>query len=318
MNDYIEKMLHIKVAISDYTDIGTFPLYLKGSYQLYTIKLLGKDFILAQPKEAINLSTLRKQCEQLKKLSGMECVLCFESLNTYTRQKLIEDAIPFIIKEKQIYMPFLGMVLDNQDERHFPEVKEISYLTQKLLLVAIYQKWKKVSLTDAANALCVSKMSITRCFDELEALNIPLVSRTGRSRYFVWEQGSINLWNMLRPILRNPVVKEYPLEKPLCMRDLPLGGMSALSSYTLLNDNNYRTFAMTKELAKSLRIGGLPCVPKGEVPAELIQVIQYDIPFDDGTAVDPITAILSLSDEDKNDPRVEAAIDEVLEGKMND
>ncbi len=318
MNDYIEKMLHIKVAISDYTGIDKLPLYLKGSYRLYTIKLAETDCLLAEPKEAINLSALRKQREQLKKLSRMECVLCFESMNTYTKQKLIEEAIPFIIKEKQIYMPFLGMVLTNQDERILQEVKEISYLTQKLLLVAIYQKWKKILLTDAAKVLCVSKMSVTRCFDELEALKIPLVSKIGRSRYFVWEQSSTALWNMLRPVLRNPVAKEYRLYKPLDMREFPLGGISALSSYTLLNDNGYRTYAITKELAKSLRIGGLPCIPKGEVPAEIIQVMQYDIPFGDGTAVDPLTAILSLSDEDNKDPRIEVAIDEVVEEKVND
>ena len=318
MNDYIEKMLHIKVTISDYTDVDKLPLYLKGSYRLYTIRLAEKECLLAEPKEVVNLSALRKQREQLKKLSRLECVLCFESMNTYTKRKLIEEAIPFIIKEKQIYMPFLGMVLTNQDERILREVKEISYLTQKLLLVAIYQKWEKISLTDAAKALCVSKMSVTRCFDELETLGIPLVSKLGRSRYFVWEQGSTALWNMLRPVLRNPVAREYRLDKPLDIRELLLGGMSALSSYTLLNDNGYPTYAITKELAKSLRIGDLPCVPKGEVPVEIIQVLHYDIPFGDGAAIDPLTAILSLSDEDKKDPRVEAAIDKVVEAKVND
>lgn len=318
MNDYIEKMLHIKVTISDYTNIDKLPLYLKGSYRLYTIKLMEKDCLLAEPKEFINLSALRKQREQLKKLSHMECVLCFDDVNTYTKQKLIEEAIPFIIKEKQIYMPFLGMALTNHDERLLQEIKEISYLSQKLLLVAIYQKWKKISLTEASNVLCVSKMSITRCFDELEALKIPLVSKLGRNRYFVWEQSSAALWNMLRPFLRNPVAKEYRLDKPLDMRELPLGGMSALSSYTLLNDNGYRTYAITKELAKSLRIVDLPCIPNGEVPAETIQILHYDIPFGDGTAVDPLTAILSLSDEDKKDPRIASAIDEVVEENVND
>lgn len=318
MDDYIEKMLHIKVAISDYTGIDKLPLYLKGSYRLYVIKLAEKDCLLAKPKEVTNLSALRKQREQLKNLSHMECVLCFERVNTYTKQKMIEEAIPFIIKEKQIYMPFLGMALTNQDERLLREVKQISFLTQKLLLVAIYQKWRKISLTDAAKALCVSKMSVTRCFDELEALKIPLVSKSERSRYFVWEQGSAALLNILRPVLRNPVVKEYRLDKPLNMRELPLGGISALSSYTLLNDNEYRTYAIAKELVNNLRVSDLPCIPKGEVPAEIIQVLQYDLPFGDGTAVDPITAILSLSDEDKMDPRIEAAIDEVVEEKLND
>ena len=51
---------------------------------------------------------------------------------------------------------------------------------------------------------------------------------------------------------------------------------------------------------------------------EIIQVLHYDIPFGDVAAIDPLTAILSLSDEDKKDPRVEAAIDKVVEAKVND
>ncbi len=318
MNDFIEKMLHIKVSVSEYKDVDKFPLYLKGRYRFCVLGIAEKDYLLAEPKEVINLATLRKQREQLKKLSKMECVLYFDSVKTYTKQKMIEEAIPFIIKEKQIYLPFLGMVLDNEGERHLPEVKEISYLTQKMLLVAIYQKWKKISLTDVAKALCVSKMSITRCFDEMEALEIPIISKSGRSRYFVWEKDSIALWNTLRSILRNPVVKEYRLDKPLNRRELLLGDMSALSWYALINDNVFRTYAITKDFAKYLKMNDITCVPKGEVPAEVIQVVQYDIPFGDGTAIDPLSAILSISEEEKNDPRVAAAIDEIVEEKLND
>jgi hypothetical protein len=318
MNSYIEQMLHIKATVSEYKEMDKVPLFLKGLYRLYILNIAANDYLLAEPKEVINLSALRKQREQLKKISKMECVMYFESVKAYTKQKLIEEGIPFIIKEKQIYMPFLGMVLDNQNERLMPEVKKISYLTQKMLLVAIYQRWKKISLTDVARAICVSKMSITRCFDELEALEIPLISKLERSRCFVWEQGNIALWNMIQPVLRNPVAKEYRLDKHSNVRELPLGGMTALSWYTIINDNAYRTYAITKELAKSLQIGDIPCVPKGEVPAEVIQVVQYDIPFGDGTVIDPLSAILSLSEEEKKEPRVEAAIDEIVEGKLND
>lgn len=318
MDGYIEKMLHVKVSISDYTDADNLPLYLKGSYKFYAMTIVEKVCLLVELKENINLSVLRKQYRQIKKLSQMECVLCFESVNAYTKQKLIEEAIPFIIKEKQIYMPFLGIVLTNQAERLLLAIKKISYLTQKLLLTAIYQKWNKISLTNVAKALCVSKMSVTRCFDELESLNIPIVSKIGKSRYLVWEKGSVALWSMLRPILRNPVAKEYHLDKPLDVKGLPLSGMSALSRYTLLNDNTYRTYAITKELAKSLKIENIPCVPKGEIPEEIIQVLQYNIPFGDETAVDPLAAILSLSTEEKEDPRVEAAVDKIVKEKVND
>jgi hypothetical protein len=293
------------------------PLYLVGNYQLNIIKINEIQCLLAEPMGDINLSSLRKQWNQLKKITQMECVLFFENLKSYTKQKLIEETIPFIHKDKQIYMPFIGIALTDQEERLLPEVREISYLTQKLLLVAIYQKWAKISLTNAAKVLCISKMSVTRCFDELDVLGVPVIMKSGKNRYFVWEQNPLELWNLVNPFLRNPVAKEYRLEKALENSDLPLGGMSALSSYTLLNDNEYRTCAITKELAKNLQINALSIVPKGEEPTEIIQVIQYEIPYGEGTAVDPLTAILSLSNEERLDPRVEAAIEEILEERVN-
>jgi hypothetical protein len=318
MDQYVENMLHVKVTISDYSEMISLPLYLSGNYRLNILEIAGIECLLAEPREDINLSLLRKHRMQLKKLTQMECVLFFVNLNIYTKQKLIEEAIPFILRNKQIYMPFVGIVLTDQDERLLPDVREISYLTQKLLLVAIYQKWDKISLTDAAKALCISKMSVTRCFDELDVLGIPLIKKVGRNRYFVWEQDCTELWNLLKPFLRNPVAKEYHLEKTHEMSELPLGGISALSSYTLLNDNGYRTYAITKDLAKKLQIDALPCVPKGEEPAEIIQVVQYEIPYGEGAAVDPLTAILSISNKEQQDPRVETAIDEVLEERLND
>ncbi len=318
MISFIEKVLHIKVSLTDYVNVDKLPIYLKRSYQLNTIILEGREYLLAQPKEAINLATLRKQYDLLKKLTEMECILCFQKINGYTKQKLIEASIPFIVKENQIYLPFLGVILANQDERLLPEIKEISYLTQKLLLTAIYIRWEKISLTEIAQVLDVSKMSITRCFDELESLKIPVIQRCGRNRYFIWEYSSNDLWNRVLPIFKNPVIRIYRLDQPLEKCEFPLGGISAVSHYTSLNDNEYRTYAITRELEKSLQLKGLLCVPKDEVPSEVIQVVQYRIPFGDGAAVDPLTAVLSLSDEERQDPRVGMAIDEVVEECIND
>lgn len=54
-------------------------------------------------------------------------------------------------------------------------------------------------------------------------------------------------------------------------------------------------------------------VPAGEDPACIIQELGYQIPFGNGDAVDPLTVILSISEEAKSDPRVSMAIDEMLE-----
>jgi hypothetical protein len=39
----------------------------------------------------------------------------------------------------------------------------------------------------------------------------------------------------------------------------------------------------------------------------------YQIPFEDGSAVDPLTIVLGMGEEELSDPRVSMAIDEMLE-----
>ena len=52
--------------------------------------------------------------------------------------------------------------------------------------------------------------------------------------------------------------------------------------------------------------------PAGEDPGCIIQELGYQIFFENGKAVDPLTVVLSISAEEKSDPRVSMAIDEML------
>jgi len=149
---YLEEVLHLTVDVSPYSADDILPLYLRNSYSLYTSAILGIKCLLALPLEQGNLTVLRKQCAQLKKLTGLDCVLCLENVRIYTKDKMLAEGIPFIIPEQQIYMPFLGIALAQSGAREIKRIESISFSTQKLLLNAIYHGWKNLSLTDAAKA----------------------------------------------------------------------------------------------------------------------------------------------------------------------
>ena len=50
---------------------------------------------------------------------------------------------------------------------------------------ALYEGWQDVSAVQAAEKLEVSRMSITRCYDEIEALGMSFIKMNGRSRRYV-------------------------------------------------------------------------------------------------------------------------------------
>lgn len=316
--EYIEETLHISADVSVYKNNDTLPLYLRNGYDLYAMTVQNVQCLLAQPKEPANLTALRKQCGQLKKLTGLDCVLCLDGVRIYTKDKMLSEGIPFVIAGQQIYMPFLGVALNKNGMREIPQAERISFSTQKLLLTAIYQKWKQVTLTEAAMALGMSKMSITRCFDELQALGVFLVKSETKMRRFIWEGNRRSLWESVHPFLRSPVAGQYRFDKHFDVASAKLGGMSAICHYSMLADNPYTIYAVSKAAAKTIELGKLPLIPDDETPGMVIQIMRYELEYHDASAIDPLTAILSLADDDKADPRIEAAIERIIEDCLHD
>ena len=316
--DYIGETLHVDVSASTYEQANELPLYLRSGYDYYTLTIQGVKCLLARPKELVNLTALRKQSGQLKKLTGFDCVLCLDSVRIYTKEKMISEGIPFVIADQQVYMPFLGIALAKNGMRDIPTIAQISFITQRLLLTALYNGWSQITLTEAAEKLEVSKMTVSRCFDELQAIKLPLIETERKMRRFVWQKGRRALWEEVLPFLRNPVVRQYRLGRAFEVIPAKLSGISAICHYSMLSDDKHTTFTITSDEAKALDTRKMLHIPDSESPDMVVHVIRYYHDYHDAVAIDPLTAILSLTEEEKNDPRVETAIEEILEECLHD
>ena len=80
----------------------------------------------------------------------------------------------------------------------------------------------------------------------------------------------------------------------------------------MLEDNKFPTYAITKKEIQTLQIKKKQLVPKGEEKGCVIQELGYYINFQKRNLVDPLTVLLSLSDEEKADDRVRISIEEML------
>lgn len=312
MKEYIEKILCQKVQISPYKNIEGLPLIFKNSYVLNQMLVGIQAVLLAAPIEKMPLVTLRKQYHQLSSYTGVPCALYMKEMNYYTRDVFLKEGIPFVWEGHQIYLPFIGVLLDDYQRQPIRTCMQISYLTQKMLLTALYQNWQSITVTQASKILEVSKMSITRCFDELEALDVQYLSVNNRSRKISIDKDKKAMWKNIRPILRNPVIQSYALKQIPDMA-LPLSGQMALSHYSILDEEDYPVYAITKKDLKNIDLSNDNLVFAGETPRCVVQKLGYWICYGDGKAVDPLTVALSISEEEKTDPRISLAIDEMLE-----
>lgn len=312
MKEFLEKALRQNVTIKeDKKTYEELPLMYQGRYEIFKVETSGLLWLAIHPKSATRLTMLRKDRIRIENVTGLNCVIFFDCVTFYIKEKLMEEGIPFVIKDKLVYLPFMGYLLKNENEKKLAPVHLISFLTQKLLFTMIYERWNEVKVTDAAARLKVSKMSVSRCFDELEYLNIDVLSMKGSSRVISVPNDLKKFWNENKKRLRNPVIKRYVFSKDINLNKE--AGISALCEYSLLSDNNYPTYAVTK---KELKESGVRTVRQADLSEEIgcvVLELGYFIDFNDRGIQDPLSVALSMTEEECNDERIEISIDEMLE-----
>lgn len=312
MKEYLEKVLRQAVTIEEDLEVfAKLPLAFKGRYNIYKVETNGALWTAIYPKEEAGLVILRKDRAKIEKQTGLNCALFLEQATFYVKEKLMEEGIPFVIKGKQVYLPFIGYLLTNEHDRELAPIHQISYLTQKMLLTAIYESWTEVKVTEAAQRLEMSRMSASRCFDEIEYLNIPVLDMKGKSRVITVPEDRKAFWRQIKGILRNPVIRIFVLEKDAgCTKK---AGISALSEYSLLSDNPYPTYAVTKKEIADLGMKATKQVKMTDDVGCVVLELGYFINFDGKDTQDPLSVELSLTAAEKEDERTGISVDEMLE-----
>ena len=312
MKDFLEKTLRQDISMEETEYLNDkLPLAFRGKYTFFRVETNGYPWIAIYSKNKVGLAMLRKDRLRIEKIAGLNCAIFFDTTTFYIREKLMEEGIPFVIKNKQVYLPFIGLLLSNTNERDIAPVHLISYLTQKMIFVAIYEKWKAVTVTEAASKLGVSKMSVSRCFDEMEYLNIDIMAMRGKSRVITVPLDIKTLWEDMKSVLRNPIIARYELQEDIGLEKK--AGISALSEYSLLSDNEYPTYAVTKKEVSGIGIKKMKQIHPGEETGCVVLELGYFIDFENKAVEDPMSVALSLTKTEMLDERVKMSVNEMLE-----
>lgn len=217
MIEFAARMLHTDVSKQPFGSEDALPLYLRGLFDFEKWTAFGVDFIAATPKENLAVKTLAKHAAKLHSTTELPVAFAYEGTTGYRAERMVEAGIPFIVNDRQIYLPFLGVALAKEHGRNpIPQeadVDKVSAQTQRFVPKAIYEGLANLSVTQASELLGVSKITASRIFDELEAIDPTWVTAIGRIRRFDFGAERAALWRMMEPHLFNPVVREYRLER---------------------------------------------------------------------------------------------------------
>ena len=312
MKEFLEKTLRQNVIMTENKEVyKKLPLAYCGRYDIFTVETNGVLWMAIHPKDNVGLVMLRRDRAGVEKMTGLNCAIFLDRTTFYIKEKMMEEGIPFVIEGKQVFLPFIGYLLSKENERELAPVYLISFLTQKMLLMAIYERWNEVKVSDAAKRIGVSTKSASRCFDELEYLNIDVLGMKGKSRVINIPNDRKQVWQQIENVLRNPVIRRFVLREDMKLEKK--AGISALCEYSLLSDNAYPTYAVTK---KELKASG---VKEEKQASELEEIgcvvleVGYFTDFLGKGLQDPLSVVLSLTEEEQEEERVDISTNEMLE-----
>lgn len=315
MLDYLNQTLGLEATMTPWSEAEKFPLYLRNGKKYFLLHIGGVECILIEADEKnFSLPAFRKQMAKLPS-QPEHIVLCFKRLESRQRKALIEAQLSFIVPGSQVYLPFLGVVLQERMKSVKTAPERFSPAAQLILLYLIYEpNVQPIRKVDLAKRLELSAMNVTRAVQELETLDLATVEKSGRSDYVSAVDSGKALYEKALPYMIDPVQKRVYVQNKADFEGTPLAGESALAERSMLASPAAVCRAISRKEFKQLE-GIEEIDPAWSNSRDYIrlELWKYDPqPLAVYHAVDVISLALSL--RENTDERVEQAVEEMLEG----
>ena len=311
--EYLEQTLKIKVRYCDWDKAGKLPYMItdRFNFQLAWLNDYEVLFVFAKD-EPDQLAVLKKQMKQIRRIADLPIVLVLEKIDARRRKQLIDAGIAFVVPKQQIYLPFLGIVLQDRYTKEYTADERLMPSSELLLLYYINNRCMPLYMNEATKALGFSSMTISRAIRQLEATHLIRTYKDGVNKVITSELKGKMLFDTARTKLSSPVRKTVYIDlkdKSNWWSIARLAGYSALSEYSLLSPTQVECFAVSK---MPLCANGASKILLDSDKQLRLEIWNYDpLVLSNNKIVGLLPLVLSLQDD--TDARVQQALDEALE-----
>ena len=306
---YLENALNLKVTFRDWPEQTLLPYLLTDRYRFRLASLGGTGALFVYPKgEPEPISTIKKHFDLIAKSAVVPPVLILEKCTARQRKALIDNHIAFVVEDRQIYLPFMGILLQETFSAEGNEKASLLPSAQMLLFYYIYSRRRELPMNQLPEKLQLSAMSVSRAVTQLEEAGLLRTYKIGVNKIITSDLHGRDLYSQAEGFLRSPVKKQGYLERT-ANAEAVKAGLTALSEYTMLNSPGVDTFALKKLPDKSMQMERSLADAAAQ---QCIQLWTYDPGIlASGGCVDILSLHQSLKDE--TDERIQGELDELLE-----
>ena len=310
---YIKDVLNVELSITQLPDakLKTLPFILANEYVFGETKLFNRNIILMfiDPYET-SVDKIRKHLDIVINSFNAMVVVIVGNVEAYTRKRLIEKKVPFIIAGKQMYLPDLLIDLKEYApvQREQPELMLPS--AQCLLLYHLQvEPLEKINLKTIADKLHYMPMSVTRAAYYLHNTGLCVLEGT-KDKYLKFEKSNRDLWDKALPLLISPIKKTNYFSGQILRENLRRTNINALAKYSDINDEPVEYYAL--RIGQIMHYTGVNLFKTGKIGSNIcIEEWKYDPAIlTDNEFVDPLSLYLCM--RDNKDERIEMALEQLI------
>lgn len=310
--EYITEILGIEVTRVEWEQAKTLPYFLQNKYSFESVKLGDTKCIFIKPiSELETINVIKKHLKRLREICDWLVVFELDAITRQRRASFIEAKVAFVVPDKQIYLPFIGVHLQercDRDEAITPVLEKLQPSAQMLLFAFIIGKNKPMYLSEMTKRFHFSAMTISRAANQLTQTGLISKRNDRVQKLLVSELTPQELYRKLKPYLINPVRKTIYISRTEITAEMFHAGLSALADRSMLNPPMPEVWGMVQS-EKLISNAGAHLIDAEKQCA--LELWKYDprLICGDGKA-DALS--LSFSLKDITDERVEQMLNDML------
>ena len=310
--DYIKEILGIEVERSAFPQAGKLPYFLTDEYRFESALLDGVPCLFLKPiGELGTINVLKKHLKRLREACACPAVFELQTITRQRRSSFIDARIPFVVPGKHLYLPFMGIQLQDRCDSEAaisPVLEKLQPSAQMLLFAFILGKNKVMYLSEMTKQFGFSAMTISRAANQLVQIRLVSKISDGVQKVLSSELTPEELFRKAAPYLINPVRKVVYINRSELGSAMFPAGLSALADRRMLSPPVPETWGTSESSGRFAGAGARLIDTDTQCALELWK---YDPRLISGNdQMDALSLAASLDDE--KDERVEQALQDIL------
>ncbi len=314
MKNQLEQYFGCEVKVTACKNTLALPIFMTMR-EIKLVELYGAKFALINIVKETELTVAAMKKQQKKYEEALQCPVAYEiTLNSVSmRTALVKNGVPFVDLPGNVFLPFLGIVLQDRFHKQLVKTDKMMPATQMVFLELFYMADEESVLkSEMASKLNLTKTSITRATAQLKEMGLIWQEKSGTEISVKRNYPRKEYYEKAEEYLINPVQKVITVKRDEAVFQTLAAGETALSQVSELNLPEIRECAIYKgdEVIDQLEVVDVRCE---DIDACLkVQLWKYNpFYFARKGRVDSVSlACTFIGNEDE---RIQMSVEELLE-----